>query len=175
MNRTEKQAFVASLATIFQATEMVVVSRNRGLTVAEASDLRRRMRAAGATYRVAKNRLAVRALAGTRFTGLAPLLKGPTAFAWSADPVAVAKVAVGFAKANDRFIVVGGALGARALDTKAVEALAELPSLEALRAQLAGLLRMPAQQLATVLAAPAGQLARVFSAYAGACKDPIEA
>jgi large subunit ribosomal protein L10 len=166
MDRTEKQAFVKSLAAVFQATEMIVVSRNRGLTVAEASDLRRRMRAAGATYRVAKNRLAMRALAGTRFTDLGPLLKGPTALAWSADPVAVAKVAVGFAKTNDRFVVVGGALGPRALDARGVEALAELPSLETLRAQLAGMLQLPAQRLAAVLAAPAGGLARVFGAYA---------
>jgi large subunit ribosomal protein L10 len=166
MNRADKQTFVESLAAIFAATEMVVVSRNNGLTVAEASDLRRRMRAAGATYRVAKNRLAKRALAGTRFTTLEPLLKGPTALAWCPDPVSVAKVAVGFAKTNDRFVVVGGALGARPLDVRGVEALAELPSLDVLRAQLAGLLRTPAQRLATVLAAPAGGLARVFGAYA---------
>ncbi len=165
MNRAEKQAFVQSLATVLDGTEIIVVSRNRGLTVAEASDLRRRMRAAGATYRVAKNRLAARALAGTRFTGLAPLLKGPTALAWSTDPVGVAKVAVGFARANDRFVVVGAALGENALDAKAVEALAELPSLAALRAKLAGLLRTPAQRLAAVLAEPAGGLARVLGAY----------
>jgi len=166
VTRAEKQAFVQSLAAVFQATEMVVVSRNRGLTVAEASELRRRMRSAGATYRVAKNRLTTRALTGSRFTGLAPLLKGPTALAWSADPVAVAKVAVGFARTNDRFVVVGGALGPKAFDAGGVEALAELPSLEVLRAQLAGLLRLPAERLAAVLAAPAGGLARVFGAYA---------
>ncbi len=165
MNRAEKQAFVQSLATVLDGTEIIVVSRNRGLTVAEASDLRRRMRSAGATYRVAKNRLAARALAGTRFTGLSPLLKGPTALAWSADPVGVAKVAVGFAKTNDRFVVVGAALGEKALDAKAVEALAELPSLEVLRAKLAGLLRTPAQRLAAILAEPAGGLARVLGAY----------
>ncbi|MDA8049842.1 MAG: 50S ribosomal protein L10 [Rhodospirillales bacterium] len=166
MNRAEKQALVQSLATIFRTTEMVVVGRNRGLTVTEASDLRRRMRSAGATYRVAKNSLAARALAGSRFTGLAPLLKGPTALAWSADPVAVAKVAVSFARTNDRFVVVGGALGPRALEAGAVEALAELPSLDVLRAGLVGLLHMPAERLAAVLAAPAGGLARVFGAYA---------
>lgn len=166
MNRAEKETFVESLAAVFAAAEMVVVSRNNGLTVAEASDLRRRMRAAGATYRVAKNRLAKRALAGTRFTSLEPLLKGPTALAWCPDPVLVAKVAVGFAKTNERFVVVGGALGAQALDAQGVEALAELPSLDALRAQLVGLLCTPAQRLAVVLAAPAGGLARIFGAYA---------
>ncbi len=166
MNRLEKQAFVESLASVLSATEMVVVTRNKGLTVAEASDLRRRMRSAGATYRVAKNRLARRALAGTRFTAIEPLLKGPTALAWSPDPVAVAKAAVDFAKVNERFVVIGGALGIRSLDASGVEALAELPSLDVLRAQLAGLLRMPAQRLASVLSAPAGGLARVFGAYA---------
>jgi len=166
MNRAEKQAFVQSLASVLGGAEIIVVGRNRGLTVAEASDLRRRMRSAGATYRVAKNRLAVRALAGTRFTALTPLLKGPTALAWCADPVAVAKVAVGFAKTNERFVVVGAAVGQNALDAKAVEALAELPSLEVLRARLAGLLRTPAQRLATILAEPAGALARVLGAHA---------
>lgn len=166
MNRAEKQAFVQSLAKVLGGTEIIVVSRNRGLSVAEASDLRRRMRAAGASYRVAKNRLATRALAGTRFTGLAPLLKGPTALAWCSDPVAVAKVVVGFAKTNDRFVVVGAALGEKALEPKEVEALAELPSLEVLRAMVAGLLRRPAERLARVLAEPAGGLARVLGAYA---------
>ena len=166
MNRAEKETFVESLAAVFAAAEMVVVSRNNGLTVAEASDLRRRMRAAGATYRVAKNRLAKRALAGTRFTSLEPLLTGPTALAWCPDPVLGAKVAVGFAKTNERFVVVGGALGAQALDAQGVEALAELPSLDALRAQLVGLLCTPAQRLTAGLAAPAGGLVRIFGAYA---------
>lgn len=166
MNRAEKQLFVQSMATVLGATEIIVVGHNRGLSVAEASDLRRRMRAAGASYRVAKNRLAARALAGTRFTGLTPLLRGPTALAWCRDPVAVAKVAVGFAKTNDRFVVVGAALGEKALDAKAVEALAELPSLEVLRAMIAGLLQRPAERLARVLAEPAAGLARVLGAHA---------
>ena len=166
MNRADKQAFVASLAAVFGTAEIVVVGRNNGLTVAEASDLRRRMRAAGATYRVTKNRLARRALVGTRFTSLEPLLKGPTALAWSPDPVSVAKAAVDFAKTNERFVVVGGALGPQPLDARAVEALASLPSLDVLRAGLAGLVRTPAQRLVSVLSAPAGGLARVFGAYA---------
>ncbi len=168
MDRTEKQAFVASLAEVFAAASMVVVTRNNGLTVAEATELRRRMRAAGANYRVTKNRLATRALDGTPFDGLAPLLKGPSALAWAADPVAVAKAAVEFAKTNERFVVVGGALGARMLDASGVQALAELPSLDALRARLVGMIQTPATRIAGVLAAPAGQLARVFGAYARA-------
>ncbi|MCS6892638.1 MAG: 50S ribosomal protein L10 [Rhodovarius sp.] len=166
MDRMEKRAFVASLASVFAETSFVLVARNAGLTVAAVDDLRRRMKAVGATYKVAKNRLAVRALEGTRFQGISPLLKGPTALAWSRDPVAVAKTAVEFAKGNDKFVILGGALGEQTLDAEGVKALAELPSLETLRAQLIGLLQTPAARLAAVLQAPGGQLARVFKAYA---------
>jgi large subunit ribosomal protein L10 len=166
VDRTEKREFVASLAAVFAETSMVVVTRNSGLTVAEVTDLRRRMRAAGAQFKVAKNRLALRALDGTQFDGIAKLLKGPTALAWSSDPVAVAKAAVEFAKTNEKLVVLGGALGSRTLDAAGIRALAELPSLETLRAQLLGLINAPATRLAGVLQAPAGQLARVFGAYA---------
>jgi large subunit ribosomal protein L10 len=124
------------------------------------------MKGAGATYKVAKNRLAMRALDGTRFQGISPLLKGPTALAWSKDPVAVAKTAVEFAKTNDKFVILGGALGAQTLNADGVKALAELPSLETLRAQLLGLIQTPATRIAGVIQAPAGQLARVLKAYA---------
>lgn len=166
MDRAEKREFVDSLAKVFAETSMVVVSRNDGLTVAQATDLRRRMRAAGAQYKVAKNRLALLALDGTRFDGIAPLLKGPTALAWAEDPVAVAKTAVEFARTNERFVVVGGALGTQMLDASGVRALAELPSLDALRAKLVGMIQTPATRIAGVLQAPGGQLARVFGAYA---------
>jgi large subunit ribosomal protein L10 len=136
VERTEKRDFVASLATVFGETSFVLVGRNAGLTVAAVDDLRRRMKANGATYKVAKNRLAMRALDGTRFQGLSPLLKGPTALAWSSDPVAVAKTAVEFAKGNDKFVILGGALGNQLLDANGIKALAELPSLETLRAAL---------------------------------------
>ncbi len=166
MDRTEKRKFVAGLNAALADVSMVVVTQNQGLTVAEATDLRRRMRAAGATFKIAKNRLAHLALDGTRFDGLKPLLKGPTALAWSKDPVAVAKAAVEFAKTNDKLVLIGGALGTRMLDVPGIRALAELPSLEALRAGLLGMLNTPATRLAGVLQAPAGQLARVFGAYA---------
>lgn len=166
LDRTEKRAFVASLAGVFADTGFVLVARNDGMTVAQVSDLRRRMRGAGATYKVAKNRLASRALDGTRFAGIAPLLKGPTALAWSQDAVAVAKTAVEYARANERFVILGGGLGAQTLAPEGVRALAELPSLEVLRAQLLGVLKAPATRIAGVLQAPAGQLARVFAAYA---------
>ena len=173
MDRAEKREFVATLGQVFAETSMVVVAQNKGLTVAEVSDLRRKMRASGSTYKVAKNRLAVLALDGTRFGGIKPMLKGPTALAWSQDPVAVAKTAVDYAKANDKFVVVGGALGAQMLDADGIKALADLPSLDVLRARLVGLIQAPATRVAGVLAAPAGQLARVFGAYAK--KDEADA
>ncbi len=166
MDRTEKREFVSSLAAVFADTSMVVVTQNQGLTVAEVTDLRRRMRASGSTFKVAKNRLATLALDGTRFEGIKPLLKGPTALAWSMDPVAVAKTAVEFARTNERLVLIGGALGTQTLDASGVRALAELPSLDELRARLVGMISTPATRIAGILQAPAGQLARVFGAYA---------
>lgn len=166
MDRAQKREFVANLADVLAGTTMVVVTHYQGLTVAQATDLRRRMRAAGATFRVAKNRLAMRALDGTRFEGLKPMLKGPTALAWSNDPVAVAKAAVDYARTNDKLVVVGGSLGARMLDAAEVRALAELPPLDTLRARILGLISAPASRVVGTLQAPAGQLARVFGAYA---------
>jgi large subunit ribosomal protein L10 len=166
VDRTEKREFVASLASVFAETSMVVVTQNKGLTVAEVSDLRRKMRDGGSTFKVAKNRLAALALDGTPFDGIKPMLKGPTALAWSRDPVAVAKTAVDFAKTNEKLVLIGGALGTQTLDAAGVRALADLPSLDTLRAKLVGMLQTPATRIAGVLAAPAGQLARVFGAYA---------
>ncbi len=166
MDRTEKREFVAELSSVFASTSMVVVTRNDGMTVADVTNLRRKMREAGANFKVAKNRLALLALDGTRFDGIAPLMKGPTAISWSQDPVAVAKAAVDFAKTNEKFVLVGGSLGTQVLDVSGVKALAELPSLNSLRGKLLGLLAAPATRIAGVLQAPAGQLARVFAAYA---------
>ena len=166
MDRTEKRDFVAGLHEALAATSMIVVTHNTGLTVAEATDLRRRMRAAGVTYKVAKNRLAHLALEGTPFDGLKPMLKGPTALAWSKDAVAAAKAAVDYAKANEKFVLVGGALGAQTLDASGVRALAELPSLDELRARIVGMIATPATRVAGVLQGSAGQLARVFGAFA---------
>ena len=173
MDRAEKREFIAHLAGVFADTSFVLVAQNKGLTVADVSDLRRRMRGAGATYKGAKNRLATLALDGTRFQGVKPLLKGPTALAWSRDPVAVAKTAVEFARGNDKFVILGGALGGQTLTPDGVKALSELPSLETLRAQLLGLIQTPATRIAGVLQAPGSQLARVFSAFAK--KDEAEA
>jgi large subunit ribosomal protein L10 len=166
VDRTEKREFVAELSSVFASTSMVVVTRNDGMTVADVTNLRRKMREAGANFKVAKNRLALLALDGTRFDGIAPLMKGPTAISWSQDPVAVAKAAVDFAKTNEKFVLVGGSLGVQVLDVSGIKALAELPSLDSLRGKLLGLLAAPATRIAGVLQAPAGQLARVFAAYA---------
>jgi large subunit ribosomal protein L10 len=173
VDRTEKRDFVTELNQALSATSMIVVTRNAGLTVAEVTQLRRRMGAAGATYRVAKNRLTNLALDGTPFDGIKPMLKGPIALAWAHDPVAVAKAAVEFAKTNEKLVLIGGALGAQTLSADGIRALAELPSLDELRARLVGMISTPATRIAGVLQAPAGQLARVFGAYAK--RDEAEA
>mgnify|MGYP003613147509 CR=1 FL=1 len=165
MDRTEKTEAVAELNRTFQEVSVVVITRNLGMSVAQSTDLRNKMRDAGASYKVAKNRLAKIALEGTDYTGLADLLKGPTALATSTDPVAAAKVVAEFAKTTDKIEIVGGSMGGIMLDVEGVKALATMPSLDELRAKLIGLVQAPAQKLATVTQAPAAQLARVFAAY----------
>ena len=166
MDRKEKAESVASLHEVFSAAGAVVVTRNLGLTVAQSTALRTKMREAGASYKVAKNRLAKIALDGTAYSGISDLLTGPTAVATSVDPIAAAKVVVEFAKTNDRLEILGGAMGDTVLDVNGVKALAELPSLDELRAKIVGLVQAPATKLAQIAQAPAGQLARVFGAYA---------
>ena len=165
MNRSEKAEAIAELNQIFKDANLMVVTRQSGLTVQEVTDLRRRIRAAGASYKVAKNRLTLRALEGTPFKALGPMFTGPTAIAYSKDPVAAAKVISAFAKDNEKLSIVGGALGEETLDVAGVQALATLPSLDALRATIIGLLQAPATKVAGVLQAPAGQVARVLGAY----------
>ena len=166
MDRARKEELVVELNGTFADAALVVVTHQSGLTVAESTDLRRRMRAADASYKVTKNRLVKLALVGTPYEGIADLFEGPTAIAYSADPVAAARVAVNFSKENDKLVVVGGAMAEIRLDEAGVKALATLPSLDELRGKLLGLLNAPATKIAGVLQAPAGQLARVFSAYA---------
>ena len=166
MNRSEKTDTVAALNATFNEAAVVVVTRNLGLTVAQSTDLRLKMRDAGAGYKVAKNRLAKIALNDTQYESLSDLLTGPTALATSGDPVAAAKVAVEFAKTNDKLEIVGGAMDSTVLDVEGVMALASLPSLDELRAKLIGLVQAPATKVVQVISAPAGQLARVFGAYA---------
>ena len=166
MDRAAKRELVSTLNDVFKNTNVVVVAHYAGLTVADMQKLRTQMRQAGATVKVAKNRLAMLALDGTRFAGITSLLNGPTALAWHTDPVAVAKVAVDYAKTNEKFVVIGGALGLQLLNADGIKALADLPSLDVLRGRLLGMLQTPGTRIASILQAPAGQLARVFGAYA---------
>jgi len=166
VDRARKEELVTELNQSFAEAALVVVTQQTGLTVSESTELRGKMREAGASYKVTKNRLAKLALAGTPYEPITDLFSGPTAIAYSADPVAAARVAVDFAKENDKLVVVGGAMGGTLLDENAVKALASLPSLDELRGKLVGLLNAPATKIAGVLQAPAGQLARVTGAYA---------
>ncbi len=166
MDRAQKSEQVAELKQMFNESASVVITRNLGLTVAQSTDLRNRMRDAGARFRVAKNTLALIAVEGTTYAPISDMLNGPTALATSADPVSAAKVAVDFAKTNPRFEIVGGAMGDTLLDVNGVKALAELPSLDELRAKIIGLVQAPGTKIAQLMNAPAAKLARVFGAYA---------
>jgi large subunit ribosomal protein L10 len=166
VDRTQKQKLVDILQQDLAGTACVVVTHQSGLSVAEATQLRRQIRSAGASFRVTKNRLAKRALTGTAFESLSSLFTGPTAIAFSRDPVAAAKVVVEYANRNNKLTVIGGGLAGRQMDAVGVRELASLPSLDELRGKLVGLLQAPAARVARVLQAPAGQVARVFAAYA---------
>ena len=166
MDRSQKAESVASLNAVFSQAGVVVVTRNLGLTVAQSTELRTKIREAGATYKVAKNRLAKLAIQDTDYVGIGDFLTGPTALASSEDPVAAAKAVVEFAKANDKIEIVGGSMGTQVLTPEGVKALASMPSLDELRAKLIGLVQAPATKIAQVVTAPAGKLARVFGAYA---------
>ncbi len=165
MDRSQKAESVAQLNAVFNEVGVVVVTRNLGMSVAQSTELRVKMREAGASYKVAKNRLAKLAIADTDYTGLGDMLTGPTALASSVDPVAAAKVAVDFAKTNDKLEIVGGSMGTQVLDEAGVKALASMPSLDELRGKLVGLLNAPATKIAQLSTAPASKLARVFGAY----------
>lgn len=166
MDRAAKSELVASLNSVFNETGVVLVAHYAGLTVADMQNLRKQMKQAGATVKVAKNRLAKIALDGTNVASIAPLLTGPTLIAYSDDPVAAPKIAVDFAKTNNKLVILGGAMGATALNADGVKALASLPSLDELRAKLVGLVQAPATKVAQVVNAPAAKVARVFGAYA---------
>ena len=166
MDRAEKKELVGALNEVFKATNVVVVAHYSGLTVAQMQKLRQQMKQAGASVKVTKNRLAKIALEGTDVAAIAPLLKGPTVLAYSGDPVAAPKVAIDFAKANEKFVILGGAMGKTALDPNGVKALAALPSLDELRAKIVGLVMAPATKIAQVIQAPAAKMARVVQAYA---------
>ena len=166
MDRSQKADAVAQLNATFKEVGVVVVTRNLGMSVAQSTDLRSKMRDAGAAYKVSKNRLARLAIADTDYAGIGDFLTGPTALATSVDPVAAAKAVVEFAKTTDRIEIVGGSMGSQVLDAEGIKALATMPSLDELRAKLVGLVQAPATKIAQLSTAPAAKLARVFGAYA---------
>lgn len=167
MDRAAKRELVSTLHDVFKDTGVVVVAHYAGLTVAQMTDYRQKVKAAGGMVKVAKNNLARLALKDTPYSGIADLFKGPTCVAYSKDPIAAAKVAVAFAKGNDKLVVLGGAMGNTVLDAKGVKALADLPSLDELRAKLIGLLNAPATKIARTIKEPGAKLARVVQAKAG--------
>ena len=166
MDRSQKSEAVAQLNAVFNESGVVVVTRNLGLTVEQSTVLRGKMREVGASYKVAKNRLAKLALKDTDYSGLDEFLTGPTALAFSEDPVAAAKAVVDFAKTNDKLEIVGGSMGAVVLDEAGVRALASMPSLDELRGRIVGLVNAPATKVVRTIIEPAAQLARVVGAYA---------
>lgn len=166
MERSLKHSLVAELQGVFSDAGIVIVTKNKGLTVKQARQLRRGVKGANSTYRVAKNRLVKIALQGTKFAQLDSLMSGPTAIAYSADPVGISKVLQSFAKENEKLEIQGGVMGDVFLTPAQIKTLSELPSLDELRGKIVGLLQAPASKIAAVLQAPAGQLARVVNAYA---------
>jgi large subunit ribosomal protein L10 len=166
VERAAKKETVEQLNGVFKTTSVAVVAQYSGLTVAQMQKLRMQMKQAGASVKVSKNRLAKIALEGTDVVAIGPMLKGPTVIATSNDPVAAPKVAVEFAKTNEKFVIIGGSMGTTVLNVDGVKALASLPSLDELRAKIVGLLVAPATKLAQLANAPAGKLARVIQAYA---------
>lgn len=166
LERAEKRELVTSLQSSFAAAGSIVVAQNTGLSVAEMEALRRQVKAAGGHVKVAKNRLAKLALKDTGIADISGLFTGPTVLAFATDPMTAPKIASAFADKNQKFVVLGGAMGSTGLDAAKVKALATMPSLDELRARLAGMLKQPAQRIASVLQAPGGQIARVLAAYA---------
>jgi large subunit ribosomal protein L10 len=166
VERAAKKEAVEELNGLFKTTSVAIVAHYSGLTVAQMQKLRMQMKQAGASVKVSKNRLAKIALEGTDVASIGSLLKGPTVIATSNDPVAAPKVAIDFAKTNDKFVILGGAMGATVLNPDGVKALASLPSLDELRGKIVGLIMAPATKLAQLANAPAAKLARVIQAHA---------
>jgi large subunit ribosomal protein L10 len=157
---------VTALNTVFQDTGVVVVAHYAGMTVDQMTDYRQRIKEAGGKVKVAKNRLAKLALKDTTYEPITDLFKGPTCLAYSEDPIAAAKITVAYAKGNDKLVILGGAMGETVLDVNAIKALAELPSLDELRATLIGLLNAPATKVVRTIKEPGAKLARVIQAKA---------
>lgn len=168
MDRAAKQALVNTMHDVFKDTGVVVVAHNTGMVAAQSADFRKKIKEAGGKVRVVKNNLAKIAIKDTPYAGLTDLFKGPTLLAYSKDPVAAAKAANAYAKTNDKLVIIGGGMGATVLDAKGVKALADLPSLDELRAKIIGLLNAPATKIARTVKEPGAKLARVVQAKASA-------
>lgn len=164
MDRAAKAELVTQLHEVFQHTGVIVVAHYAGLSVAQMTDYRNRMREAGGTVKVAKNRLAKIALKGTELAEMTDLLTGPTCLSYSEDPIAAAKVAVDYAKTNEKLVILGGAMGTTMLDANGVKALASLPSLDELRGKIVGLIQAPMVKIVRTVNEPGAQLARVIHA-----------
>jgi large subunit ribosomal protein L10 len=166
VDRAAKRELIDQLHNVFQDTGVVVVAHNTGMVAAQSAEFRRAVKDAGGSVKVAKNKLVQLAIKDTATADISDLMKGPTILAYSKDPIAAAKATVAYAKGNDKLVILGGAMGKTVLDAKAVKALAELPSLDELRATLIGLLNAPATKIARTVKEPGGQLARVIQAKA---------
>jgi len=166
VERAAKRELVTSLRDVLKDTGVVVVAHNAGMVAAQSAEFRKRVREAGGSVKVVKNRLAKLAIKDTDVAGIEPLLTGPTILAYSKDPITAAKITVEYAKGVDKLVVLGGVMGSTVLDAKDVKALAELPSLDELRAKLIGLLNAPATKIARTVMEPGAQLARVIQAKA---------
>jgi len=166
VDRAAKKEVVTALNGVLRDISVVVVAHYSGLNVAQMQTLRKQMKLAGAQVKVAKNRLVKIAAEGTEAAAIVPLLKGPTLIAYSGDPIAAPKAAADFAKAHEKFVILGGAMGKTALNPDGIKVLASLPSLDELRAKIVGLIQAPATKIAQVVNAPAAKLARVVQAYA---------
>jgi large subunit ribosomal protein L10 len=166
VDRAAKQELVTTLHDVFKDTGVIVVAHYAGMTVAQMTDFRKRMKEAGGTVKVAKNKLAVLALKETNSEGISDLFKGQTCVAYSSDPMVAARIAVKYSRENDKLVILGGAMGSNVLDSASVKALADLPSLDELRAKLIGLLNAPATKIARTIMEPGAKLARVIQAQA---------
>ena len=168
MERAAKEELVTVLHQVFNNAGVVVVTHYSGLSVAQMTDYRNRMREAGGSVKVAKNRLAKIALKDAAIGDISELLKGPTCLAYSEDPISAAKIAVEYSKTNDKLVILGGAMGSSVLDADGVKALAALPSLDELRGKLVGLIQAPATKIARITKEPGAQLARLLQAKSNA-------
>ena len=164
MKRSEKKDFVSKLKDEFSKSSSIIVAEYSGLTVNEYESLRKEMRENGAKFKVTKNRLTKLAIAETQFKDISDLFKGPTAVAYSTDPVAPAKVAVNFEKKFDKFNIIGGGYNGEKIDKDKIDFLAKLPSLDELRGKLIGIISAPAQKIASIAIEPGTQIARLISA-----------